>query len=156
MLGLLVSTMLSTPVYAAKWREVGEVPETGTQVFVDDASLSVDHDTVVKGWVRFEYEKLQVRDGQKLNAYASLRMVNCDVNRYWLVDGWGYRDKAEPVRMYSTAQMWETPAPDSEDEIAAAVLCVESQSLLSSLWDKLQVAQRLQMVWRIVTSALGR
>ena len=151
----LLLLSLVAPACAAQWREVGEVPGTGTQVFVDDASLNVDHDTIVKGWVRFEYAKPQLRDGYKLNAYVSQRLVNCQANRYWLVDGWGYRDKAEPVRLYSQAQGWENPAPDSENEIAAAVLCVETKSVLGGLWDKLQIAQTLQLAWRLLTAAVG-
>ena len=140
---------------AAQWREIGEVPDTGTQVFVDDASLSVDHDTIVKGWVRFEYETPKAHDGYKLNAYVSHRMVNCQANRYWIVDGWGYRDAAsEPVRLYAQSQEWESPAPDSENEIASAVLCYETKSVFGVVWEKLAIVQRLQMVWKIVTATV--
>lgn len=147
---------LAVSSHAAQWREVGEVPETGTIVYVDDASLSVDHDTVVKGWVKFEYDKPREHDGHKFDAYVSQRMVNCEVNRYWQMDAWGYRNNAEPMRLYSTSQEWQTPAPDSDSEIASAVLCNETKSIFGIVWDKLAIAQRLQMVWRIITSALGR
>lgn len=152
----LALTLMASAAHAAEWREVGEVPDSGTIVYVDDASLSVDHDTVVKGWVKFEYDKPREHDGQKFNVYVAQRMVNCEVNRYWQMDAWGYRDNAEPVRLFSTAQEWQTPAPDSESEIASAVLCNESRSIFGIVWDKLAIAQRLQMVWRIVVSAVGR
>jgi hypothetical protein len=136
---------------AAQWREVGKVADTGTTVYVDDASLSVDHDTVAKGWVRFDYDKPKERGNYKVSAYASRRMVNCEVNRYWVMEGWGYRKDVEPVQVFSVTEGWQTPAPDSEDEIAAAVLCNETKSI----WDKLAVMEHLLTVWHLLTASMG-
>lgn len=153
---LLASLMLITAgSHAANWREVGEVPETGTIVSVDDGSLTVDHDIIVKGLVRFEFEKPRVQDGYKLDAVVSQRMVNCEVNRYWQLDAWGYRDNAEPVRLYNATQEWQTPAPDSESEIASAVLCNETQSIFGIVWGNLAIAHRLRLAWQALTAALG-
>lgn len=134
-----VCACLSVPMaQAAQWREVGQVPATGTRVFVDDDSLTVDHDTVVKGWVRFEYARPREQDGYPLNASASLRMVNCETHRYWLMEGWGYRSNAEPVPLFSTSREWQAIGPDSENEIASAAMCYEASSIFRKLWDKLK------------------
>lgn len=146
----------AAPAYAAEWREVGVAPGSGTLVYVDDASLSVDHDTVVKGWVKFQYDRPREHDGQKFDVYVAQRMVNCEVNRYWQMDAWGYRNNADPVRLYSTAQEWQTPAPDSDSEIASAVLCNETKSIFGIIWDDLAIGHRLQIVWQAVVAAVGR
>lgn len=149
--------LLATTVHAAQWREVGEVGDTGTVVSVDDRSLSVDHDSVVTGWVKFEYAKPQQRDGNKLNGYVSQRMVNCEINRYWVMDSWGYPgSNAEPVRLYSAEQEWLMPPPDSEAEIASAALCSEAQSFLGLAWGQFEIFQRLQTVWSIIKGAIAR
>ncbi len=141
---------------AAQWREVGEVPDTGTIVYVDESSVMVDHDTFVKGWVKLEYDKPRMRNGQKVEAIATHRMVNCEVNRYWQMDEWGYRSDADPVRFYSGSQEWDIPAPDSDSEVASAVICNAGRSFLGVIWDQVAIAQRLQMVWRLITAALSR
>lgn len=147
---LLVSAISA---HAGQWREVGEVGETGTIVSVDDASLSVDHDSVVTGWVRFEYPKPKERDGYKLTGYTSQRMVNCEINRYWVMDSWGYpSNNTEPVRLYSADQEWQMPPPDSEAEIAAAALCNETMSFLGIGFD---IFSRLQTVWSILKGAIS-
>jgi hypothetical protein len=151
-LGLLAT---STQVAAGQWREVGEVPERDAVVLVDDASITVDHDTIVKGWVRFDYDKPHTLDGHKLVSYVSQRMVNCETNRYWLMDGYGTTSgTAEQVRLYSSFQEWQMPPPDSEAEVASAALCNEAKSVFSSLWGTLQIANRLQLVWKLIRSAI--
>lgn len=154
---LLCLVLLANTAHAAQWREVGEVGETGTIVSVDDGSLSVDHDSIVTGWVKFEYVKPQLRDGNKLTGYVSQRMVNCEINRYWAMDGWGYpSNDAEPVRLYSAVQEWQMPPPDSEAEIASAALCNEAQSFLGLAWGKFEIFSRLQTVWSILKGVMGR
>lgn len=148
--------LMATALHAGQWREVGEVPDTGTIVYVDESSVMVDHDTIVKGWVKLEYDKPRIRDGQKVEAIATHRMVNCEVNRYWQMDEWGYRSNADPVRFYSGSQEWDTPAPDSDSEVASAVICNAGRSFLGVIWDQVAIAQRLQMVWRLITAALSR
>jgi len=151
LIAAVVFVVLVQSATAAEWREVGTVPDGGASVYVDDASISVDHDTIVKGWVRFDYDKPQERDGHKLDSYASQRMVNCESNRYWLMDGWGTRSGGgEQVRLYSTFQEWQMPPPDSEAEIASAALCYEAKSIFGKIWDKLQIVSRLQMVWKML------
>lgn len=152
----LCMMLMAHALYAGQWREVGEVPDTGTIVYVDEYSVVVDHDTIVKGWVKLEYDKPRLRDGQKVEAIATHRMVNCEVNRYWQMDEWGYRSNADPVRFYSISQEWETPAPDSDSEVASAAICNAGKSFFGVLWDQVAIAQRLQMVWRIITAALSR
>jgi hypothetical protein len=151
---LLFLLLFASSAHAAKWREVGEVSETGTIVSVDDGSLSVDHDSIVTGWVRFEYAKPQERDGHKLTGYVSQRMVNCEINRYWVMDSWGYpSNNAEPVRLYSADQEWQMPPPDSEAEIASAALCNET---LSFMGIGFEIFSRLQTVWSILKSTIAR
>lgn len=151
---VLVGLLLTAwPCHAAKWRMVGGVPESGIRVYVDDATLAVDHDYIVKGWVRFDYEMPRERDGHKLVAYASHRQVDCEANRYWIEEGWGYPgSEAEPVRLYSTAQEWQMPPPGSEAEIASAALCFETNSLFDVLTDKGTVFQGLMYVWQTIKS----
>ena len=142
--------------HAANWREVGEVPNTNITVFVDDNSLSVDHDTIVKGWVRFDYHKPREREGLMLTDYVSQRMVDCENNRYWITEGWGHsKGKPEMMQVFTSAQEWQQPVPDSEAEIASAALCMEAQSVLGKLWEKFQIAQQLQMAWRILNGVLS-
>lgn len=136
---LLLAPWMALPALAANWREVGSFPETGVRVLVDDATLSVDHDVVVKGWVRVEYMAPREHDGLQLIAYTSLRMAHCENGRFWVMEGWGtLPDKAEPVRLYTTSQEWRLPLPDSEDELAYQALCYEARSLLGVLWDKIR------------------
>ncbi len=128
--------------------------ETGTIVSVDDTSLSVDHDSIVTGWVRFEFAKPKERDGHKLTGYVSQRMVNCEINRYWVMDSWGYpSNDAEPVRLYSADQEWQMPPPDSEAEAAAAALCVETKSFLGIGFD---IFSKLQTAWSVLKGAISR
>lgn len=151
---LLALVLTSSLADAAKWREVGDVPERDTIVSVDDASITVDHDTIVDGWVRFDYDKPRERDGNKLSSHVSHRMVNCAVNRYWLMDSYGTRSGGEQVRLYSEFQEWQMPPPDSEDEIASAALCYEAKSVFGVLWDKLEIVNRLQLVWKMIRAAV--
>ena len=140
---VLVPVMLATmPVQAAEWNQAGSLPEYGVSVFVDDTSLSVDHDVIVRGWVRFVYDQPREVDGRMLAGHDSLRMADCRTRRYWVVEGWGRLpgDDASPVRLYSSAQEWQVPAPDSESEIAVQALCSEARSWLGVAWDKLKGA----------------
>ncbi len=150
---IATTLLLASVAQAAEWREVGEVEDTGTVVSVDDKSLSVDHDQIVTGWVKFEYAKPSERDGYKVIGHASRRMVDCSVNRYWVTDAWGYLpNNAEPVRLYSTVQEWQLPAPDSEAEIANAALCFETTSVLGLGWGRLEILSRLHSVWGVLKS----
>lgn len=138
-LALVGQLAIAVPCQAATWREVGGFPDKGMKVFVDDASLAVDHDYIVKGWVRMEYMAPREHDGMQLSAHSSLRMTDCENGRYWVSEGWGYLpDKTDPVRLYASAQEWQVPAPDSEDEIAYRALCYEARSMLGILWDKIK------------------
>ena len=133
---LTLNLLATLPCQAASWREVGGFPDTGVKVYVDEASLAVDHDIIAKGWVRFEYSVPRQRDGKQLIGHSSLRMVNCQDHRYWISEGWGYLpNTAEPVRLYSDSQEWQLPAPDSESEIALDALCFEAKSLFDIVWD---------------------
>lgn len=147
---LLYLLVFASAANAAQWREVGEM-DSGTLVSVDDKSLSVDHDSIVTGWIKFEFAKPQLRDGQKLTGYVSQRMVDCASNRYWVMDSWGYPpSNAEPVRLYSTAQEWQLPPPDSEAEIANAALCFETTSFLGLTWGRLEILSRLYSVFSLL------
>jgi hypothetical protein len=106
-------------------------------VYVDDSSVKVDHDTVVSGWVRFEYPQPREIDGRKMAAQNSLRMVNCEDRRYWITEAWAYpADHGEPVQLYSSFQEWQLAAPESEAQVALDALCYETKSLFGILWDK--------------------
>ena len=133
---LTLSFLSALPCQAASWREVGGFPDNGVKVYVDEASLKVDHDIVAKGWVRFEYSVPRQRDGMPLIGHSSLRMANCQDHRYWISEGWGYLpNTAEPIRLYNDSQEWQLPAPDSESEIALNALCFEAKSLFDIVWD---------------------
>jgi len=133
---LTLNLLTTLPSQAASWREVGGFPDNGVKVYVDEASLEVDHDVIAKGWVRFEYAKPRQRDGMQLIGHSSLRMANCQDRRYWVSEGWGYLpNTAEPVRLYSGSQEWQLPAPDSESEVALDALCFEAKSLFDIVWD---------------------
>ncbi|HEY3327086.1 MAG TPA: surface-adhesin E family protein [Novimethylophilus sp.] len=137
-IGIAVAQLFLSPAcHAADWYEVGGFPDKGVKVYVDESSLVVDHDTVVTGWIRFEYKTPRERDGKQLIGQSSLRMANCGDRRYWISEAWGHPpNNTEPVRLYSDTQEWQLAAPDSEARIALDALCFEAQSLFSILWDK--------------------
>ena len=123
------------PASAADWHEVGMAMERGITVYVDHASVKVDHDIIAQGWVRFDYSQPQPYQGRPLSRHASLRMVNCENKRYWVSEGWGYpADGGSPIPLASESQEWQMPAPDSEAEMAVQALCHETQSIFSTVW----------------------
>lgn len=133
--------LLSLIGHAADWYEVGGFPDKGVKVYIDKATLVVDHETVVSGWTRFEYKQPHEQGGTPLIAQNSLRMANCRDRRYWITEAWGYPPgNAAPVRLYSDAQEWQLAAPDSEGQVALDALCFGAESLLGIVWDKVQSA----------------
>lgn len=155
---VLGSTMLlaaAPSATGAEWRVVGAVPGEGVKVSVDDASLKVDHEYIAKGWVRFDYDKPRERYGQQLMGYASHRQVNCEENRFWVEESWGYPGaQAEPVRLYSAAQEWQMPAPGSEAEIASAALCYETKSIFSTFMQGRTIFSTLWDIWKLISSVV--
>ncbi|TSA50589.1 MAG: hypothetical protein D4R48_01155 [Nitrosomonadales bacterium] len=132
---LLLVLLLPCALHAAQWREV---PSTipNIIVYIDPSSISVT-DYVVKGWVRFDYRVPQEYQGKQLIGESSERMVNCRERTFWVMDGYGQpKGGGDPIRVYSTAEYWTTPAPDSRDEAAYTALCEESKSLIGNIVDK--------------------
>lgn len=139
---------MSLPGLAANWREVGSLPQDGITVHVDDNSLLVDHEVLVKGWVRFDYKPPREREGQVMASYTSYRMVNCETQRYWITEGWAYPpNRPEPLQVYYDSQYWRLASPDSEAEIAVAALCYETKSLFGIVWEKLSLQHNLAELW---------
>lgn len=139
---LLIGFQVLVPVLsrAADWHEVqGKGADGAAKVFVDHDSLVVDHDYVVRGWVRFDYATPRERDGNILTGVRAQHIVNCEEHRYWIAESWGVlKNGGDPVRLYNVSQEWQLPIPDSESEAAVWALCYESKSLFGILWDKIK------------------
>lgn len=135
-LGIAIA-LLSPACHATDWYEVGGFPDKGVKVYIDE-SLTVDHDVVVKGWVRFQYQTPRQQDGKQLIGQSSQRLVNCKDRRYWITEAWAYSSgNAEPMRLYSDAQEWQLAGPDSESEMAVDALCYGAGTLLGILAEKI-------------------
>lgn len=125
--------LLALPTQAARWRQVGVAPASGARVEVDDASLD-SHEYVATGWIRVTYPAPRKKYGVPLQAYHAHWQVNCENHTYWMSDAWGYGpDLADPVPLSSGTQSWLTPAPDSEEAVAADALCQETRSLFDKV-----------------------
>lgn len=134
----LAAALLAQACFSADWLEVAGFPDKGIKVYVDEASLTAEHEPVVQGWVRFSYDKPRTLSGEPLLGHSSLRMVDCRERRYWVVENWGYRPDDTRVRLHSSAQEWQLAPPDSEDQVALDALCLSARSLPGVLWDKAQ------------------
>lgn len=125
--------LLALPALAARWREVGVAPASSARVAVDDASLE-SREYVATGWIRVVYPAPRKKYGVTLQTYQARWQVNCENHTYWVSDAWGYGpDLAEPVALSSGSQSWLTPAPDTEEEVAADALCQAAQSLFGQM-----------------------
>lgn len=141
MLALLVLLLLvARPLYAADWKMARGKPLADTAVFVDGNSTDVEHDTVVKGWVKFEYSKPKRYNGVEATSHVTYRLANCETHRYRVMeDMLNVKNGIEPIRLEvsGNAQQWEVPPPGTEAEAALDALCYETRSLLGQLWDRM-------------------
>lgn len=125
----LLLILLSFASHAAEWQEV-KSPVPGVSVSIDSSSINTT-EYIVKGWVKFDYKVPREYQGKQLSQETSQRQVNCQEKIFWVMDGYGLpRDGSEPIRIYSTAEYWMTPAPDSKDEVAYLALCQKAKSLM--------------------------
>jgi hypothetical protein len=134
---IAICVLVAKPLYAADWEQFRGRYDVSTKVFVDDSSVEIEHDTVVKGWVKLEYPAPQTRDGIKMISHSTYRMANCDTRRYWVLEDWANPGgSVEPVRLeISNVQEWRVATPGSESEMALDALCYETRSLLGMAWD---------------------
>jgi hypothetical protein len=131
---LLLLLLLPYAAHAARWKEI---PSTLPDVIVsiDPASIIVT-DYVVKGWIKFDYRVPREHQSKLLVEESSERMVNCQEHTFWVIEGYGQpKGGGDPIRIYSTAEYWTTPSPDSKDEVAYIGLCQESKSLMGKIID---------------------
>lgn len=141
-LALVVLLLLvARPLYAADWKEARGKPLSDANVFVDGNSTNVEHDTVVKGWVKFEYSKPKKHNGVEVMSRVTYRLANCETRRYRVVeDMLNVKNGIEPIQLEvsGNAGQWEVPPPGTEAEAALDALCYETRSMLGQLWDKVE------------------
>jgi len=126
---LLILLLCPFALHAAQWQAV-ESSVPNVSVSIDPSSISAT-DYIVKGWVKFDYQVPREYQGKQLSQETSQRQVNCQEKTFWVVDGYGQpNDGSDPVKIYSTAEYWMTPAPDSKDEVAYLALCQRAKTLL--------------------------
>jgi len=122
-------------LHAAQWQEAPS-PIPNIIVYVDPASITVT-DYVVRGWVKFDYRIPREYQGKQLIEETSERMVNCQERTFWAMGGYGLpKGGGNPVRVFSNAEYWMVPAPDSQDEVAYNALCDKSKSILDKAIDQ--------------------
>lgn len=135
--------LLTRPLYAANWEEFRGKAMEATTVFVDSGSAEIEHDTVVKGWVKFEYEKPKYQNGREVISRMTYRTVNCENGRYWVTEDWlTVKNSVDPILLptNSGAQEWQKAPPSSEAEMAVDALCYETKSLFGVAWDTVKEA----------------
>lgn len=134
---MVFSALLAAlPCSAAQWHVVSQNTETGATVSVDEATLSA-RQYVATGWVRIDYLAPRERDGVSLSGYTALWQTNCQNRTYWPSDSFGFRpDSVEPVRLYNSAQQWQSPVPGGDEAVAVDALCEETKSLIGKAIDK--------------------
>lgn len=136
---LVVMATASPLAFAASWSEFGNLNNGATRVSVDEDSVSIEHDLVVKGWVRFDYGSPKSIMGNQLTGHVSYRMVNCESGRQWLVEDWGQpASSPEPVSLMVSTNEWKFPPPGSESSLAMDALCYQAKSVFGVLWDKVK------------------
>ena len=133
-LALLVA---ATSTQAANWEEFRGRSVPGTVVFVDEHSIEVEHDTLVKGWVKFEYAAPKRINGKVVTGRLTHRAVNCDTGRYWVMEDWLNVKNGDviPLEIAGNAQEWQKTAPSSEAEMAQEALCYTTKSIFGEAWD---------------------
>lgn len=136
---IFVLGMLAASVgQAANWDQFGTLSD-GTKVSVDENSIKIDHDQVVKGWVRFDYVAPKTILGNKLTGHVSYRMANCENGRQWVVEDWGNTaNSLDPVSLLVPMNEWSVPIPGSESSSAMDALCYQTKSYFGVMWDKIK------------------
>lgn len=93
--------------------------------------------SIVKGWVKFDYQVPREYQGKPLQLETSLRQVNCEERTFWVIEGYGQpNDGSDQIRIYNNAEYWMPPAPDTKDEAAYVALCRETESIIGKVVDK--------------------
>lgn len=135
---LVLLLLVARPLYAADWEEFRGRAVEGATAFVDKNSVEIDRDTIVKGWVKFEYNKPKSNDGWEVTSRVTYRMVNCETNRYWTVeDMLNVKNRIDPIPLerMGFAQQWQIPVPGTESSMVVEALCYETRSMFGGLWD---------------------
>ena len=144
--------LLTRPLYAANWEEFRGKSVEATNVFVDQNSVEIEHDTAVKGWVKFEYDTPKYQNGKEVVSRMTYRTVNCANGRYWVMEDWlNVKNSVDPILLAtnSGAQEWQKPAPSSEAEMALEALCYETKSIFGSAWDTVKEAYHSPKVGQV-------
>lgn len=131
----------SMPLHAANWTEFRGKSVEGVTVFVDERSVEIEHDTLVKGWVKFEYAKPKLNQGAEAMSRMTSRVVNCDTRRYWVIeDMLTVRHSVDPVHLEVSngQQQWQIPVPGTESEMALDALCYQTRSAFGKLLDSVE------------------
>lgn len=139
----LTLLLIASAVQAANWTEFRGRAVPGTRVFVDDNSVEIDRDTIVKGWVKFDYDTPRVIDGKVVIGRMTERAVNCENGRFWITADWlNVKNSVDPIPLAIAGkdQQWQTAAPSSESEMARDALCYANKSLFGRGWDTVQEA----------------
>jgi hypothetical protein len=135
--------LIASAVQAANWTEFRGRAVPGTTVFVDDSSVEIDRDTIVKGWVKFEYDTPKMINGKVVIGRMTQRAVNCETGRFWVTEDWlNVKNSGDPIPLAITGneQQWQKAAPSSEAEMALDALCYNNKSTLGSAWDTVKEA----------------
>lgn len=128
----------TAPLYAADWTEFRGKAQEATLVFVDERSLVIERDTVVGGWVKFEYTKPKYQNGQEIVSRVTHRLANCETGRYWVTeDMLNVKNGLNPIPLpiSSTHQEWQKITPSSDAEMAFDALCYQTKSMFGNAWD---------------------
>lgn len=135
---LVLLMLVARPLYAADWEEFRGKAIDGVTAFVDKNSVEIDRDTIVKGWVKFEYAKPKSNDGWQVTSRVTYRMVNCETNRFWTVeDMLNVKNRIDPIPLERMGfdQQWQIPVPGTESSMVVEALCYETHSMFGALWD---------------------
>jgi hypothetical protein len=139
----LTLLLIASAVQAANWTEFRGRAVPGTRVYVDDNSVEIDRDIIVKGWVKFEYDTPKMIEGKLVIGRMTQRAVNCENGRYWVTEDWlNVKNGADPIPLAIAGnnQQWQKAAPSSEAEMAQDALCYANKSLFGSTWDTVKEA----------------
>ncbi len=133
----LTLLLVATVVHAADWQEFRGRSVPGTTVYRDDNTVAITRDSLVDGWLKFEYSTPKNINGQLVVSRTTHRIANCNNGRYWVFDDWLNVQNGDPIPLAITSneQQWQLPVPSSEAEMAMDALCYATKSTLGSAWD---------------------
>jgi hypothetical protein len=139
----LVLLLMATMAQAANWEVFRGRSVAGTTAFWDANSVEIEHDKVVKGWVKLEYSTPRNINGNQVVSRMTHRAVNCATGRYWVMEDWlNVRNGRDPIQLAIGAneQQWQKAAPESEGEMALDALCYATKSFFDEAWDSVKEA----------------